>query len=158
MDKLWAPWRSKYIYSRKRKGCIFCGTKISGKDNRFVIERSVHSYSMLNIYPYNNGHVMVAPNRHVKSLELLSSAELADLIKLLNKTKTLIDSKLKPDGYNIGMNVGKVSGAGFAGHIHIHIVPRWNGDTNFMPVISDTKIVSESLGAMARLLKKGQDA
>ena len=158
MDKLWAPWRSKYIYSRKRRGCIFCGMKISGKDKKFVIGCSTHSYSMLNIYPYNNGHVMVAPKRHVKSLELLSAAELGDLIRLLNKTKTLIDKKLKPDGYNIGINIGKISGAGFPGHIHIHIVPRWIGDTNYMPVISGTKIISESLEAMARLLKKGGDA
>jgi len=153
MDKLWAPWRSKYIYSRKRKGCIFCEGKVSVKNSRYVIERSAHSYSMLNIYPYNNGHIMVAPKRHIKSLELLSPVELEDLMGLLNKTKSLIDRKLKPDGYNIGMNIGKVAGAGFAGHVHIHIVPRWNGDTNFMPVISGTKVISESLEAMARLLR-----
>ena len=118
-----------------------------------MIARSAHSHSMLNIYPYNNGHVMVAPKRHVKSLELLSPAELEDLMGLLNKTKSLIDRKLKPDGYNIGMNIGKIAGAGFAGHVHIHIVPRWGGDTNFMPVISGTKVISESLEAMAKLLR-----
>ena len=108
---------------------------------------------MLNLYPYNNGHVMVAPYRHVKSLELLSEAELTDMMRLVNRIKVTLDKKLKPDGYNIGMNIGKVAGAGFAGHIHIHVVPRWAGDTNFMPMISDTKIVSESLEAMRKVLK-----
>ena len=158
MDILWAPWRSKYIYSRKKKRCIFCGNKTSGKDSENVIDRSVHSYSMLNIYPYNNCHVMVAPKRHVKSLDLLSPAELKDLIALLNRTKKLIDRKFKPDGYNIGMNIGKVAGAGFAGHIHIHIVPRWHSDSNFMPVVSNTRVISESLKAVAEILKKGRHA
>ena len=109
---------------------------------------------MLNLYPYNNGHVMVAPYRHVKSLELLSQAELVDLMKLVNEMKTDIDKKLKPHGFNIGLNVGRVGGAGFAGHVHIHVVPRWTGDMNFMPVVSSTKIISESLDAMYKLLKR----
>lgn len=154
MDKLWAPWRSKYIYLRKRKGCIFCVKPTGDKGNRHVIDRSKYSFSMLNLYPYNNGHVMVAPYRHVKSLELLSDAEIADLMRLVNKTKLKIDKALKPDGYNIGINLGKIGGAGFAGHIHIHIVPRWVGDTNFMPLLSGTKVVSESLNAMSKLLRK----
>jgi len=109
---------------------------------------------MLNLYPYNNGHVMVSPYRHVKSLELLSESELLDLMSLVNSTKVLLDKKLKPHGYNIGLNIGKIAGAGFAGHVHIHIVPRWTGDTNFMPLIAGTKIISESLDAMYGLLKK----
>jgi len=108
---------------------------------------------MLNIYPYNNGHVMAAPFRHVKNLEDLSGEELMDLIALVKNTKKLLDKKMRPHGYNIGMNVGKVGGAGFDGHIHMHIVPRWTGDTNFMPVLADTKIVSDSLDALYRLLK-----
>jgi len=155
MQKLWAPWRSKYIYSRKRTGCIFCGAK-NEKDmkKRYILDSSEHSFSMLNLFPYNSGHIMVAPYRHVKSLELLSGEELSDLINFVNKAKLLIDKKLKPSGYNIGLNIGKVAGAGFAGHVHIHIVPRWTGDMNFMPIITDTKIVSESLEAMYRVLKK----
>lgn len=154
MKKLWAPWRSKYIYSRKRKGCIFCGNRSGKKKDRHVIDRTKHSFSMLNLYPYNNGHIMVVPYRHVKSLELLSKAEIADLMKLVNKTKMKIDKSLKPDGYNIGINIGKIGGAGYADHLHIHIVPRWEGDTNFMPVVSGTKVMSESLEAMSGLLKK----
>ena len=153
MDKLWAPWRSKYIYLRQNKKCIFCGNKDSNPKPKYILRKSAHSFSMLNLYPYNNGHVMVAPYRHVKSLELLTDIELADVMKLVNKTKTDIDKKLKAHGYNMGLNVGRVAGAGFAGHVHIHIVPRWNGDTNFMPVTAGTKVVSESLDAMYKLLK-----
>jgi ATP adenylyltransferase len=155
MDKLWAPWRSKYIYLRKRAGCIFCGVKNEDSaKKRYILERSEHSFSILNLFPYNNGHVMVAPYRHVKSLELLSPEELLDIMKLVNKTKVLLDKKLKPHGYNIGLNIGKIAGAGYAGHLHIHIVPRWTGDTNFMPVTADSRVISESLDAMYRLLKK----
>jgi len=155
MDKLWAPWRSKYIYLRKGKRCIFCGNRTEASSRKkYILDRSGHSFSMLNLYPYNNGHVMVAPYRHVKTLELLSSGELMDLMNMVNKTKKDLDRKLKPHGYNIGLNLGKVSGAGFAGHVHVHVVPRWEGDTNFMPIVADAKIVSESLDAMHKLLRK----
>lgn len=154
MNKLWAPWRSKYIYLRKNKKCIFCGArKVSVGKGRYILERSKHSFSMLNLYPYNNGHVMVAPYRHVPSLERLRAAELADLMSLVNRTKIRIDKKMRPHGYNIGWNLGKIGGAGFAGHVHVHIVPRWTGDTNFMPIVADTKLVSESLDAVHELLR-----
>ena len=153
MDKLWAPWRSKYIYLRKKKACIFCNNRKSrDTDSRFIVDRTEHSFAILNLYPYNNGHVMVAPFRHVRSLELLNDEELTDLMRLVNKTKRLLDRKMKPHGYNIGLNIGKVSGAGFDSHIHIHIVPRWNGDTNFMPVLADTKVVVESLKVLYKNL------
>lgn len=149
MKNLWAPWRNKYICSRKNKICIFCCPK------DYVLEKTKHSFSILNIYPYNNGHVMVAPKRHVKSLERLKENELKDLIALVVKTKKALDKKLKPDGYNIGLNIGKAAGAGFDGHIHIHIVPRWAGDTNFMSTVSDTRVISASLDAMRKLYKSG---
>jgi len=155
MDKLWAPWRSEYLYLRKDKRCIFCGNRPKGKDRtRYIVKRSGHSFAMLNRYPYNNGHIMVAPFRHVKYMENLTAAELNDLFDLVNRMKMKIDTVLKPHGYNIGMNIGKVGGAGFEGHLHVHIVPRWNGDTNFMPVISGTKVISESLDAVYDLLLK----
>ncbi|MBU0605894.1 MAG: HIT domain-containing protein [Candidatus Omnitrophica bacterium] len=155
MNKLWAPWRSKYIYLRKRSGCIFClAKKAKNLKKLYILERSAHSFSMLNLYPYNNGHVMVAPYRHVKSLELLSDEELLDMIKLINKAKVIIDKRLKPHGFNIGLNVGKVAGAGFAGHIHAHIVPRWTGDTNFMPLIGGTRVMPESLDSLYELLRE----
>jgi len=154
MDKLWAPWRSKYIYLRRHDKCIFCGNKSAASNHkRYIIDKSKHSFSMLNLYPYNNGHVMVAPYRHVRDLSGLSREELLDLMELVRKTKKKLDAKMKPEGYNIGMNIGKIAGAGFAGHLHIHIVPRWDGDTNFMPVLGDTKVVSDSLHTVQRILK-----
>jgi len=152
MDKLWAPWRSKYIYLRGNKKCIFCGNAKRPAHRRYIINRSRHSFAMLNLYPYNNGHVMIAPYRHVSSLEDLTDKEMADMMRLVTKIKILLDKRLKPHGYNIGINIGKISGAGFTGHLHIHIVPRWTGDTNFMPIIANTKVVSESLEAMHELL------
>jgi ATP adenylyltransferase len=127
--------------------------KAANTKKRYILERSGRSFSMLNLFPYNNGHVMVAPYRHVKSLELLSREELFDLMSLVNRAKIILDRKLRPHGYNIGLNIGKISGAGYAGHIHVHIVPRWPGDTNFMPVIADSKVVPESLDAMYELLR-----
>ncbi len=154
MKKLWAPWRIKYIQS-KQKGCLFCRVKKSKDDSKnYIIKRSKFSFSILNIYPYNNGHIMIVPYRHVKDLNDLKKSELSDLMDLLKTTKKDIDKILKPQGYNIGLNIGKAAGAGIANHIHIHVVPRWTGDTNVMPVISDTKVISQSLDELYKKLKK----
>jgi len=154
MERLWAPWRRAYIYAAKQKGCIFCGARRVKNDRaRYIVARTRHAFSMLNLYPYNNGHVMVAPYRHVKSLEYLTEAETKDCMALVNKMKRAIDKTLKPHGYNIGMNIGRVAGAGFEAHAHIHIVPRWPGDSNFMPVLSKTKVISDSLDHLYDLLK-----
>ena len=155
MDKLWAPWRDKYVTLKKAPGCIFClANKKKAQDaKRFILKKEKHVFSMLNAYPYNNGHVMIAPYRHVSSLEKLTQEETLGLFNLLNYTKKMLDKKLKPMGYNIGLNVGRCAGAGFPGHIHIHIVPRWQGDTNFMPVLSSTKVVPASLVKMYNTLK-----
>jgi ATP adenylyltransferase len=144
MDKLWAPWRSVFIKIRKIKGCIFC---IKGKKDKdlFIIKRSGYSFAMLNIYPYNNGHIMVSPFRHVKDLKGLNDEELLDIIKLARDMQLLLEKKLKPHGFNMGINMCKAAGAGYKDHLHIHIVPRWKGDSNFMPVIADTKVVPQSL-------------
>lgn len=155
MKKIWAPWRSKFIYERKRKGCIFCNAALSKNHKKhLVVDVSEHSFSMLNLYPYNNGHIMAAPKAHKSSLEKLSQDEIADLMALLNKTTKLVKKELRPDGFNIGVNIGSVSGAGYPGHVHIHIVPRWKGDTNFMPVFSDVKVISESLNRLYGRLNK----
>ena len=154
MNRLWAPWRIEYV-SKKNKGCIFCSSLKSGSDkDKYILERLDHCFSMLNIFPYNNGHVMVAPNRHVASLDKLKEKELLELLKLINRTKNKLDKCLRPEGYNIGANIGRIAGAGFPGHVHIHIVPRWNGDTNFMPVIGNTKVISQSLQELYKKLKK----
>ena len=155
MDKIWAPWRKKYITLKKNKKCIFCAGKKKVSDKkRYILKRSKYAFSMLNLYPYNNAHIMVAPYRHVSALTLLSEKELLDLFNLVNLMTKKIDKLLKPTGYNIGLNIGKVAGAGFPGHVHVHIVPRWRGDTNFIPVISNTKVISSSMDEMYKLLKK----
>ena len=153
MDKLWAPWRVKYVQAKKQKGCIFCRSLKSERKN-YVIFKTKHSISILNIFPYNNGHIMVSPIRHVKEFIELKDSEILDLIKSLNKAKKLLSKTLKADGYNIGINESLAAGAGIAGHLHIHIVPRWLGDTNFMPVLSDTKVISQSLDELYKRLKR----
>lgn len=151
-DRLWAPWRIKYV-AAKNKGCIFCKFSQSPADKRnFVVERGKTGFSVLNIFPYNNGHVMVAPFRHEAILEKLNAEEAAELFRLVISAKKKLDRCFDPDGYNIGLNLGRIAGAGFPGHLHIHIVPRWNGDTNFMPAVAGTKVISQSLNELYRKL------
>jgi len=151
MEKLWAPWRVKYItnIAKGLKGCIFCNIYKEKKDKKnFIIIREKHAFSVLNIYPYNNGHVLIVPNRHVDDLSKLNREEREGLIDLLEETKALLDGVMRSDGYNIGINLGKAAGAGFPDHMHIHIVPRWVGDVNFMPVTGSTKVISQSLKSL----------
>lgn len=155
MERLWAPWRIKYLEAKKQARCIFCANqKRNVKD--YVILKTRLSLAMLNIFPYNNGHIMVSPLRHIKEFSQLKEAEMVDLFKTLNKVKSLLDKVLKPHGYNIGINISKVAGAGIPGHLHIHIVPRWRGDTNFMPVINDTRVISQSLDELYKKLRHAQ--
>ena len=154
MENIWAPWRDKFIYIRKHKKCIFCIENSARQDKlNLILERSEYSFSMMNKFPYNNGHLMVAPYRHVRELYALKDAEITDIMKLTAKTTKILKNCLMPHGFNIGINIGKVSGAGFPGHIHIHIVPRWQGDTNFMPVTGGTKVISESIEKLYGRLK-----
>ena len=154
MDKLWAPWRSKYINNKREKKCIFC--QAAKHKKKYVIFKTGYSVSMLNIFPYNNGHIMIAPLRHTKDFTQLNEREALDLFQALNKAKWLLDKVLKPQGYNIGINISKSAGAGIAGHMHMHIVPRWIGDANFMPVIYNTKIISQSLDQLYKKLKNAE--
>jgi len=158
MKKLWAPWRTGYITSiPKKKGCFLCiGASRKSDEKRYIVRRSKSSFAILNLFPYNNGHLMVAPYRHTGSLEELTQEEILDMARLVIEMKRLLDLRLKPGGYNIGLNIGRAGGAGVEHHIHIHIVPRWFGDTNFMPILSDTKIVSESLRDLYCRLKGGK--
>lgn len=151
MDKLWAPWRSRYLtaitdHKSKGKGCLFC--RIAKEENdvaNAIFVRKKYCYAVLNIYPYNNGHSLIVPYRHVKDFSQLKTDEKMEFFDLLEYVKRLMVRELKPDGFNIGMNIGKSAGAGVPGHIHMHIVPRWNGDVNFMPVTAQTKVISQSL-------------
>lgn len=159
MDKLWAPWRVKYVTKLidKYKGCVFCRMLKEKKDKKnFIFLRREHCFAVLNIYPYSNGHSLVLPYRHVNDLSKLTRLEREGLFDLLDETKDLMQRILKPAGYNIGINLGRMAGAGFPGHLHIHLVPRWKGDVNFMPVVSDTKIISQSLQSMYALLIRAQ--
>lgn len=151
---LWAPWRMKYITAHQGKTCIFCDARNKSDEESYVVFRSSNSFAILNIYPYNTAHVMVAPYRHVNSFELLDDEELLDIMKLMKLVLKAIDNEYKPQGYNIGANLGQVAGAGIEGHLHIHIVPRWLGDTNFMPLIANVKVIPEDIKETYSRLRK----
>ena len=143
---LWAPWRMEYILGEKEKGCIFC-TKSKQKEDRanLILFRGKHNFVIMNKYPYNNGHLMVVPYDHTGQFEALKESESLEMMQILSKSISALKASLNPDGFNIGMNVGKIAGAGIDDHLHFHIVPRWDADTNFMPVIGETKVISEAL-------------
>lgn len=142
----------EYILNIKAKGCIFC-KKLKEPDSKaLIIKRRKTCFSMLNIYPYNNGHLMVAPKRHVARLDLLMKNELNELIQLVTESQRLLEQKLRPHGFNIGLNIGRTAGAGVVGHLHFHIVPRWDGDTNFMPIIGETKVIPQLLEETYKML------
>lgn len=153
MERLWAPWRIKYVEAKKQKKCIFC-EGIKSRRKNYVVFRSRHSFALLNIFPYNNGHLMVSPIRHVRGLSELKEVEALDLFKTLNNAKKMLDEVLRPHGYNIGINLSRSAGAGETGHLHIHIVPRFRGDTNFMTTLYGTKVIPQSLDALYKSLKK----
>jgi ATP adenylyltransferase len=157
-DRLWAPWRMKYIQSAavdEKSGCIFCDKCKAGDDeNQLVLLRGESGIVMMNLYPYNNGHLMIAPYRHVADYETLTPQEMGEIGALTQRCMAALRQIMNPHGYNIGMNLGRVAGAGIVDHLHLHIVPRWNGDTNFMPVIAETKVISESLNEGWKRLKE----
>lgn len=147
MERIWAPWRQSYVSnSRPDKNCIFCPDP-AGKDDRerLILVRSDYSLLMLNRYPYSGGHLMVAPLRHTAELDDLTDVELLDLMHLLRRARALLGRVASPDGYNVGINLGRAAGAGVEEHLHIHIVPRWNGDSNFMTVVGDVRVIPEGL-------------
>lgn len=155
MDRIWAPWRSGYIQKvGQKKECIFC-QKARAKNDRknFVLQRGKYCFVILNIYPYNNGHLMIAPYRHISEISQIRKCEAVEIFQFLKEYESKLKQKLKPDGFNVGLNVGRAAGAGVEYHIHFHIVPRWVGDTNFMPVISETKVISQSLEEVYNLLR-----
>ncbi len=146
MERLWAPWRMEYIMCGETEGCIFCiGSNDAADREILVVHRSASSFVMLNRYPYTNGHLMVIPYRHTATLDELDAPELLDLMECVRLAGQVQRRLLAPNGYNIGMNLGKVAGAGVADHLHFHVVPRWNGDANFMSVVAETRVVPEAL-------------
>ena len=157
MDRLWAPWRMEYIDSapdEEEGGCLFCEKPKEGDDEKaLILARSDKSFAMLNKYPYNSGHLMVAPFRHVGELEDLEDDEALNMQTLLQRSITALKEAMQPDGFNLGMNLGRVAGAGVPDHLHWHVVPRWNGDINFMPAVGGTKVLPQSLEATAAKLR-----
>ena len=146
MENLWAPWRMDYILSdRKGKRCIFCPTPGQSDQKRLIIHRTPSSLVMFNRFPYSYGHLMIAPLRHVDQVSKLKPEEMGDTLWILGKTIDILKKAFHPNGFNVGMNLGEVGGAGFRHHIHFHIIPRWKGDVNFMPVVSDVRIIPEHL-------------
>jgi ATP adenylyltransferase len=156
MDILWAPWRMEYILKAKEgkdEPCIFCSRIKQRCDERnLILYRYKSAFIIMNRFPYNNGHLMVVPKRHIGDIHKLKFDEQTDLFKLIQLSVKALQQVMVPHGFNIGMNLGRIAGAGIEDHLHFHIVPRWDGDTNFMPIISNTKVVSESLEKSYRKL------
>jgi ATP adenylyltransferase len=158
MDKLWSPWRSNYIQSFKHKNenneCVFCSAPQLdiNDDKSLVIYKSKFCFAMMNLYPYNGGHLMVIPYRHLSDIDDLSLEEFADITAVLKSIKKALVKMMKPQGFNIGANIGKAAGAGIDQHIHFHILPRWVGDTNFMPALGEVKVISQDLLEMKKEL------
>lgn len=154
---LWAPWRIEFIRSEKASDCFLCNNASVNSENseeELIVFRGETCFIILNRYPYNSGHLLIAPYRHIGDIVELSSTELHEIMDLTVMTKQVLVQTMNPDAFNAGLNLGLAAGAGIADHVHMHIVPRWNGDTNFISVIDDTRIVPEALTATAELLRK----
>jgi ATP adenylyltransferase len=152
-QRLWAPWRMEYIEAPKPEECIFCAAAESDDDaEHYVVARGEHCFVMLNAYPYTSGHMMIAPYDHVDSLEQLDDETLLELMTLTRTALVVLRDAYGPEGFNIGLNQGKVAGAGVEDHVHQHVVPRWAGDTNFMPVVGDVRVLPQSLADSQRTL------
>jgi ATP adenylyltransferase len=153
-EHLWAPWRLEYVTGPKPGGCFFCdywGNAAADEEN-LVLLRGRDCFVLLNRYPYNGGHLMIAPRGHVSRLAELDDAVLAEMMRLGRLAERVLTAQLQPRGFNLGLNVGRTAGAGVDDHLHLHVVPRWDGDTNFMPVLDDTRVVPVALAELWRLL------
>jgi ATP adenylyltransferase len=161
MKRMWSPWRSQYIQSfssapkRKKKESLFRAAFRSRNDEKnLVVWRGKHCFVIMNRYPYNSGHLMVVPNRQTGDVQDLTDPELTEIMQAAQKAMKALDVLMHPQGYNFGANFGRTAGAGIDDHVHFHIVPRWNGDTNFMPVLADTKVISEDMNVTWSKLRK----
>ncbi|MDO9577806.1 MAG: HIT domain-containing protein [Candidatus Cloacimonadales bacterium] len=154
-DVLYSPWRLKYILSKKDEECIFCvRPSVQNDEKHLILFRSEHSFVIMNLFPYNNGHLMAVPFRHVSRLADLNKAEIDDLFETVQLCEKVMHRTYSPDGLNIGLNLGRAAGAGIEAHLHVHIVPRWNGDVNFMTAIGATRVIPESFERAFEQLKE----
>ena len=162
MNRMFAGWRMRYVAgATKASGCLFCALRRKGDDRaRWILERGPKALLVLNAFPYNSGHVMVAVNRHVGSVQALTAPERADVWRLIGRVEKAIQRVYRPEGMNVGINLGRAAGAGVDGHLHVHVVPRWNGDTNFMATVGETRVLPEDLTAtydrLAAVLSSGR--
>jgi len=155
MRQLWAPWRMAYVGGeRTHQGCVLCAIGNGDDDANRVVEQAELTFTVLNLFPYSSGHVMVVPRRHVADLVDLEPAEAAAVVEGAQRAARVLREALKPDGLNVGANLGTAAGAGIADHFHLHVVPRWSGDTNFMPVLADVKVIPEHMDQTAATLRE----
>jgi ATP adenylyltransferase len=150
METMFAPWRMEYLVCEKQEGCVFC--KCSTRCDDYVLFEGKNCFIILNRYPYVNGHLMIIPQRHLGGLEELTAEERTEIFDLLDVSVKVLKEAMKPDGFNVGMNLGKAAGAGIAEHVHMHVIPRWQGDTNFMTVVGNVRVVPEDLAVTAARL------
>lgn len=154
MEHIWAPWRIEYIRMEKPKECILCEKPRQNNDAaNHILYRGVQNFVIMNLYPYNPGHLMIAPYRHIANLEELSNEERHEHIDIVSQSVMVLKKVFGPDGFNLGINIGQAAGAGVADHVHTHVVPRWQGDNNYMTVVSDTRVVPEALAETYKKLK-----
>ena len=150
MKTLWAPWRMEYVLGEKSPDCIFCGD--SKEEESLTLFKGAFSMVIMNRYPYTNGHLLVAPRKHVASLDQMNRQEMGDVLGTINNAVNILKEVMQPDGFNVGLNLGAVAGAGIEDHLHFHVVPRWHGDTNAMTVLAGVRVISEDLEATFRRL------
>jgi len=154
MERIWSPWRHAYVTkSDPEPSCVFCTARTSGDGPELIVHQGTLAYVILNKFPYNAGHLMVVPHRHVAQLALLGRDELTEMALLTQLSERALQAAFAPQGINVGMNLGRPAGAGIVDHLHIHLVPRWNGDTNFMTVVGEVRVLPEELPATARRLR-----
>lgn len=157
MERIWAPWRIDYVLKNEREeGCIFCTKPASDRDEEnLIVHRGQGAFTMMNKFPYNNGHLLIVPYSHVSDICSLSEQENSLLVREVCRAITVLKSAMKAEGFNVGLNLGEVAGAGIEEHVHYHVVPRWSGDTNVMPVLADIKVIPEHLLSTCERLRKG---
>ena len=159
MEHIWSPWRYKYITSiESRTGCIFCHAQEKGKEREYlIVHRAQSNYIILNLFPYTSGHLMIVPYKHIASLAATDLATTAEMMELAKRAQEALEAEYHPDGFNIGMNLGRAAGAGVADHIHLHVVPRWTGDANFVSIVGETRVLPEDLQATYEKLTRHFD-
>ena len=157
MERIWAPWRLEFVEAAANPdalACVFCEAPARGDDEAaLIVRRGASCYAILNLYPYTNGHLLIAPYRHVAQPGDLTAEERAELWQLLDEGLAALDAVMAPHAANAGLNLGRAAGQGIEGHLHLHVVPRWSGDTNFMPVLADTRVIPQALAETCRLLR-----